>query len=308
MAEFDSKKNLEQYYLNIGNSLDSKWNQLRNILGDSHYPSVGNYTESLIRNELRKFLPKDYSVGTGFVAFPNCINKGLSHTVSKQLDIVIYKNTESAPIYEDGDFVVLLPESVVAFIEVKSALDSRDVDKIYEIYRDYCEKHMNYIHSFNIMHLNAPTFFAYSLAKKRSPKKETVLNKLKENLIKHIEFIENEATNPFSGYSGLNIRHIFCQETIQSTHPTFGGFYVNKQYGIVPQKQTDNKRNNRYVLKPFNGKTTKGDDVTFVNMVVRLMGLCNIPYNAATITSDANDCSGNVSVDIYSISENKIIK
>ena len=158
------------------------------------------------------------------------------------------------------------------------------------------------------MHLNAPTFFAYSLAKKRSPKKETALKKLKENLIKHIEFIEKEAANPFLEYGVVNIQHIFYQETDRFTHPTFGGFYVYKQYGIIPQKQTDNKRNNRYVLKPFNGKTTKGDDVTFVNMVVRLMGLCNIPFNAATITSDANDCSGDVSVDIYSISENKIIK
>ncbi|QNU61380.1 hypothetical protein HZS52_16610 [Vreelandella titanicae] len=91
---------------------------------------------------MSNFLPKRYFVGTGFIVFINDNHdlKGLhpnnteflnlkSHSTSHQLDIVIYDNTNYAPIFRDGDFVVLRPESVRSIIEVKGFLSDSNVSE-----------------------------------------------------------------------------------------------------------------------------------------------------------------------------------
>jgi hypothetical protein len=43
---------------------------------------------------------------------------------SRQLDIIIFDQLESAPLYRDGDIVIVSPDSAYIVIEVKSDLDS----------------------------------------------------------------------------------------------------------------------------------------------------------------------------------------
>ena len=57
-----------------------------------------------------------FKVKSGFIVGSNGSN------TSKQLDIIIYEALTSVPYYENDDFVIARPESVVAVFEIKSLL------------------------------------------------------------------------------------------------------------------------------------------------------------------------------------------
>ncbi|WGS50126.1 hypothetical protein LFL96_01035 [Paraburkholderia sp. D15] len=62
---------------------------------------------------LRKHLPERYHVATGFI-----------HKCPKQIDILIYDRLEYAPLFREGDLVVIDASAVRAVIEVKTDLGS----------------------------------------------------------------------------------------------------------------------------------------------------------------------------------------
>lgn len=82
----------------------------------SHTGSVGTYREGLLQTLLRKSLPERYHVATGFI-----------HGCSRQLDVVIYDRIDYAPLFREGDLVVVPPESVRAVIEVKTDLTAANI-------------------------------------------------------------------------------------------------------------------------------------------------------------------------------------
>ena len=76
----------------------------------------GEYHEEVVRNALRNFLSRRYSVKTGYVYLDE-------NTVSKQIDIlVIDENNPFTYYFQEGDFVIVRPESVVAALEIKTRL------------------------------------------------------------------------------------------------------------------------------------------------------------------------------------------
>jgi len=103
-------------YQNYAKEIISKIGRISEMV--RHAPSIGSYHESIVKNYLSVFLPKRYSVKTGFVY--NSIEK----ITSSQIDILIIdENIPSAYLFQDGDFVIVLPESVVCAIEVKTNFD-----------------------------------------------------------------------------------------------------------------------------------------------------------------------------------------
>jgi len=78
-----------------------------------HKPTTGAYREQLLRALLQNNLPERFHVATGFV-----------FGSSRQIDILIYDRLEYAPLFREGDLVVVNPEAVRALIEVKSDLTS----------------------------------------------------------------------------------------------------------------------------------------------------------------------------------------
>ena len=140
---------MTQYAGMIGEEFRSKVDQLSKILGSVHEASVGTYKESLLRSCLQQFLPKRYSVGTGFVAFvaessraqaagdnADLLNLKEYH-VSSQLDIIVFDDVDYAPIFRNQDFVVVRPESVRAIIEVKGFLKNDDVKSCVEKFIEF---------------------------------------------------------------------------------------------------------------------------------------------------------------------------
>jgi hypothetical protein len=79
--------------------------------------SLGIENESILREFLKSYVPKHYSIGHGFI-FKN------HKEVSRQCDIIIYDSSFFSPIFKQGDFVVVPPESVMSVIEVKTEISS----------------------------------------------------------------------------------------------------------------------------------------------------------------------------------------
>ena len=130
--------NISRYLAMVGEQFEAKVNRLNQLIDDFPHPSTGSYREKLLIDLVREHLPKKAAVGTGFVYFPveNTKEVGLGDTqttlladklISPQCDILIYDPENYAPIFKDGDFVVLKPESVYAVIEVKSKLSVKTI-------------------------------------------------------------------------------------------------------------------------------------------------------------------------------------
>lgn len=123
-----------QFHSNEAKSILEKFRNIEVLIGTNHHnPSDGYHCEILLKEHLRKQLPKRYSVDTGFICnWPieidsqgkpdNSKKKGFS--VSPQIDIIIHDEYQYPPIYRTGDYVVVLPDSVKAVIEVKKELNS----------------------------------------------------------------------------------------------------------------------------------------------------------------------------------------
>lgn len=93
----------------LADELTSYSERVRHLI--RHTSSVGTYRENLLQSLLRKHLPERYHVATGFI-----------YGCDRQIDVVIYDRIDYAPIFREGDLVVVPPESVRAIIEVKTNL------------------------------------------------------------------------------------------------------------------------------------------------------------------------------------------
>jgi len=143
---------LTGYAALFGESLTSKVDLLGRLIGDSHYPSLGQYKERLLADAIRDFLPRTVEVGTGFVMFPHAdvnppaegqFHDPLNHSafsMSRQCDILVYDVAKYPAIFRDRDFVVIRPEAVRAVIEVKGSLDRGEVLSALTSFHDFATK------------------------------------------------------------------------------------------------------------------------------------------------------------------------
>mgnify|MGYP003290659277 CR=1 FL=1 len=105
---------LEDKYRQEAYILIEKINETKDIFS-KHMPSIGYVGEELLRQTLNKLLPNDYAVCQGFIAKDK-------NNLSKQCDIIIYRQENGAVLYSVGDLKVINNSSVVAVIEVKSSI------------------------------------------------------------------------------------------------------------------------------------------------------------------------------------------
>ena len=113
-----------EYFESFANEITSKFRRLQSIVG--HPTTSGDYHEEILRTVLRNFLSKRFSVKKGF------IYSG-SDKISKQIDLmVIDENSPAAYIFQEGDFAVVIPQAVVAIMEIKTTLNAPDFDQSIE--------------------------------------------------------------------------------------------------------------------------------------------------------------------------------
>lgn len=95
----------------ITKELEVTKDRVENLIGGVHWGEVGRHKEEILKSTIRKFLPSNVSVGTGFVK--------TEFDISKQIDIIVYDNTKPL-LFSEGDFIITTPSNVLGLIEVKS--------------------------------------------------------------------------------------------------------------------------------------------------------------------------------------------
>lgn len=84
----------------------------------THAPAIGSFYENLIRSTIKEYAPTNNKVGTGFV-FDSSRNKH-----GKQIDVLVYDDSDRSAVYRSDEFVVVNPGSVISTVEVKKTLNA----------------------------------------------------------------------------------------------------------------------------------------------------------------------------------------
>lgn len=115
--------NYLEYQKSVAAEFKAYEKRVRNLIDDAHWGEEGRYKEIILMNYLKRVLPKNLSVGTGFVRNGD--------QITSQIDIIIYDN--SFPVlFSEGDFVITTPENVIGIVEVKSSIEPNDICGIIE--------------------------------------------------------------------------------------------------------------------------------------------------------------------------------
>lgn len=112
----------QKFHRSISNELKVIQDRVRNLIGSTHWGEEGRYKEAVLRSIIRRFLPENVSIGTGFILK----KEGDEIKISNQIDIIIYDNTYPV-LFAEGDFLITTPANVKGIIEVKTKLDSSEV-------------------------------------------------------------------------------------------------------------------------------------------------------------------------------------
>lgn len=123
------EQDFKEFYGSLSRELMAVKDRVRSLIGDANWGEDGRYREAVLKNVISRFLPKNYSIGTGFV-----INN--KKEITKQIDLIIYDDS-SPVLFSEGDFVIVLANTVKAIIEVKSSINSSG--KLLEIMKT-CEE------------------------------------------------------------------------------------------------------------------------------------------------------------------------
>ena len=113
--------NTEAHFKSLAAEITAVKDRVQNLIGNAHWPTVGAWKETVLRSILRRYLPPNLQIGSGFV-----ISKDGQ---SKQIDVLIYD--DSGPVlFRDGDLVIVTPYVVRAVIEVKTRIMAAELEGI----------------------------------------------------------------------------------------------------------------------------------------------------------------------------------
>lgn len=191
-------KRVQKYWSNEMQAIIDTYIQFQTLIpaeeknGAAHNGEDGRYVETLLREYLKRFLPSDLEVLSGFIMRP-AVKTGLkskrrkneSDAHSTQLDIIIY-NTAKYPVFQRfGEYAIVPPEGVVSIISVKKHLHETDVAKEIEALRNASKLCRCYDDKGN---LTRGPFLALitmkSFEKKNTPTENWIFNVLEEKYTK----------------------------------------------------------------------------------------------------------------------------
>lgn len=116
----------KDYLASFSDELLAKSRRIDSLI--RHTGTVGSYREELVRAMIGRLLPARYQVSTGFLE--NC---------ARQLDVIVWDAERYAPLFREGDVVVVPTAAVRAIVEVKTTLDTGPLDEalglLYEVLR-----------------------------------------------------------------------------------------------------------------------------------------------------------------------------
>lgn len=115
-----SFKDLAEFFGSTAMALKAQGQRVRNLIGERHWQSDGTYKERLLKNAIREIVPSTFKVGDGFLIYRKDKEQE-RFDISRQIDVLVYDDRFVAPIFRVGDFAIILAETALAAIEVKSS-------------------------------------------------------------------------------------------------------------------------------------------------------------------------------------------
>lgn len=212
--------NPEAFQKSINEELKLVKDRVKNLIDidTNHHGEDGSYREAILRNVIKRFLPNNISIGTGFVV----TKKGSNFKRTTQIDIILYDNTYPL-LFKEGDFIITTPKNVKAIIEVKTTIKNTDLINIikkaknnYKIIVNGNKKIFNGIFAFNY-------------------EEESIINARNNNLSQTIDTALKDSDG--------KINHISLGDKI------FIKYWHNENRPIINESCTSNNFFNIYELK-----------------------------------------------------------
>lgn len=118
--------NLDKFWTSIGDEIDSLKEKIENLIGYNHLQTSGEYLEEILREIIRRHIPRNFTVGSGFIVdYDKDIDtRETEKRVSFQIDILIFDN-QYPILYETNNVYFVPQQSVVGIIEVKKTLNEK---------------------------------------------------------------------------------------------------------------------------------------------------------------------------------------
>jgi len=108
---------VKAHFRSITQELEALRDRVRNFsVATPHWPTDGEWKESVLRAVLKGYLPSHIEPLRGFVVTPN---RG-----SGQIDLLLYDNRKPV-LFRNGDLVFVTPDAVLGIVEVKSKIHNR---------------------------------------------------------------------------------------------------------------------------------------------------------------------------------------
>jgi hypothetical protein len=86
-----------------------------------HNPTIGSYREQVLREYIKRLIPPQLTVKSGFVSRTDSSDE-IYESQSRQIDCLIFDKSIFIPYLETEDFAVISPDSLCGCLEVKSTL------------------------------------------------------------------------------------------------------------------------------------------------------------------------------------------
>lgn len=118
---------IKEFHKSTCRELEAVKNRVRNLIGRKHWTD-GRYKEIVLSNVIKRFLPKQYAIGSGFIVKKEDFSNRL--LISNQIDLIIY-DTGMPLLFSEGDFIITTSPSVRGIIEVKTKLRTSDFDGVF---------------------------------------------------------------------------------------------------------------------------------------------------------------------------------
>ncbi|GAB7229395.1 hypothetical protein VrSk94_30850 [Vibrio rotiferianus] len=233
--------NTAEYFRSISLELKSLENRIRHLIHSSHWPTDGEWKESILRQVILRSCPKNISVGRGFI-----ITEGGN---SGQIDILLYDNTQPV-IYRESDLVFIQPSACRGIIEVKSTYDANT-------YREACESVSSAAKLVRDSEPDIDIFVGVFIYEMPMEQSRIALNVLKElsdishrNTINHVclgesKFIKFWESCPVSGESNYDSWHLYTLDDMSF------GYFIHNLMSIITGRRLVR---NELIWFPVDGK------------------------------------------------------
>jgi hypothetical protein len=276
--------NLTTYAGLIGDQFAYRVNVLAQLLRDAHDYSLGRYKERLLSKLIADAIPSRYAVGTGFVLFPaeksfngpvptgfDAMNRA-DHEVSRQCDIIVYDHQQYPVVFQDDDFVVVLPEAVRAIVEVKGTLNAGEIDDAVDHLIDFGKK-WHRCDRFYITHhnprLHEPSLFvlAWQVGINPDGTPQTDSMRLRERIAERYK--KSVSVSELESFAYLTAAYIYKEAEVAST------LSFDKDEILLGFWTTEGKL---YHYGP-NQEIVEAGDGTIASLISRIHGSFETPFN-----------------------------